>query len=87
MLLAAGAACGSEPDTPTATSPAAATATAAPTATAASNGTPADAPPVGADAGNSLPHFDMTLADGSTVSTELLAAEGKPAFLYFFSTW
>ena len=82
LLLAAGSACGSEP-----------TATVAPTATPASIESPTAAPadtvaaPVGTDAGDSLPHFEMTLVDGSTVSTELLAAQGQPAFLYFFSTW
>ncbi len=56
--------------------------TEAPTATAAPS-----APPVGVNVGNTLPHFEMTLVDGSRVSTELLAHQGKPVFLYFFTTW
>ncbi len=64
---------------------AAPTATAVPSATA--NEEPADAPPVGTNVGNTLPHFEMTLADGSRVSTDVLAAQGQPVFLYFFATW
>ena len=52
--------------------------TAAPAATAA---------PVGINVGNTLPHFELTLVDGSKVSTEVLAAQGRPVFLYFFTTW
>ena len=88
MLLATASACGAEP---TATPPATATAAPADASTAAPidapTEQPAAAPDVGADAGNSLPHFEMTLVDGSKVSTELLAAQGRPVFLYFFSTW
>ena len=127
LLIAVAAACSSEQDDPTATSPAtstsaptstpaasatssapaaSATATspgateapvAAPTATTAPAATPepeattteatADAPPVGINVGNTLPHFEFTLADGSVVSTEALAAQGEPVFLYFFATW
>ncbi len=74
-------------ETPTVASAttAAPTATAVPSATA--NEEPADAPPVGTNVGNTLPHFEMTLADGSRVSTDVLAAQGQPVFLYFFATW
>ncbi len=57
-------------------------ATEAPIATAAP-----DAPPVGVNVGDTLPHFEMTLADGSRVSTDVLAAQGQPVFLYFWATW
>ena len=46
-----------------------------------------EAPPVGVNVGDTLPHFEMTLADGSRVSTDVLAAQGKPVFLYFWATW
>ena len=42
---------------------------------------------VGTQVGNALPHFEITLLDGDKRSTEQLAADGKPVFLYFFATW
>ena len=42
---------------------------------------------VGTQVGNTLPHFEITLLDGDKRSTERLAEDGKPVFLYFFATW
>jgi|TARA_B100001971_G_scaffold85267_1_gene78815 hypothetical protein len=49
----------------------------------------ADRPPpqVGGFVGNSIPEFDMTMLDGSTVSSESLATAARPTYLFFFATW
>ena len=44
-------------------------------------------PEVGTSVGNKIPHFEFTLADGTSISTAQLASEGQPAFLFFFTTW
>jgi len=38
-------------------------------------------------AGNQIPDFDMTLVDGSTVSSASLLSAAEPAYLFFFATW
>jgi len=43
--------------------------------------------PVTVFVGERPPDFAMLLLDGSTVTSEELALEGKPAFLMFFATW
>lgn len=43
--------------------------------------------PVGVSVGERPPHFAILLADGTTVTSEALALEGKSAFLMFFATW
>ena len=43
-------------------------------------------PGFGIDVGDTVPHFEFTLSDGSRQSTTQLARQGKPAFLYFFTT-
>ena len=42
---------------------------------------------MGGFVGERPPDFAMLLLDGSTVTSEELALEGKPAFLMFFATW
>jgi len=37
--------------------------------------------------GNHIPDFDMTLVDGSTVSSASLLTAAEPAYLFFFATW
>ncbi|MBC8281011.1 MAG: hypothetical protein H8E48_09520, partial [Chloroflexi bacterium] len=44
-------------------------------------------PAVGTDVGEVVPHFEFTLSDGSKRSTATLASQGKPVFLFFFTTW
>jgi len=43
--------------------------------------------PVGVSVGERAPDFAILLADGTTVTSEELALQGKPAFLMFFATW
>ena len=43
--------------------------------------------PVGASVGERVPGFAILLADGTTVTSQELALQGKPAFLMFFATW
>ena len=42
---------------------------------------------IGSAVGERAPDFEVTFQDGSSVSREELAAEGRPAFLYFMATW
>jgi len=44
-------------------------------------------PEVGTRVGNTIPHFEFMLVDGTNISTAQLASEGKPVFLFFFTTW
>jgi len=44
-------------------------------------------PRFGIDVGDTVPHFEFTLSDGSRQSTTQLASQGKPVFLYFFTTY
>jgi len=44
-------------------------------------------PAVGLDVGDFVPDFDFTLSDGTGQSTAALASQGKPVFLFFFTTW
>ena len=45
------------------------------------------APAVGTSVGNTIPHFEFMLVDGTNISTAQLASEGQPVFLFFFTTW
>ena len=45
------------------------------------------APEVGTNVGNTIPHFEFMLVDGTNISTAQLASEGQPVFLFFFTTW
>ena len=42
---------------------------------------------IGSAVGERAPDFEVTFQDGSSMSREELAAEGRPAFLYFMATW
>lgn len=42
---------------------------------------------IGSAIGERAPDFEVTFLDGTSVSREELAAEGRPAFLYFMATW
>lgn len=42
---------------------------------------------IGSSIGDRAPDFKVTFQDGSSVSREELAAEGRPAFLFFMATW
>jgi hypothetical protein len=44
-------------------------------------------PATGARVGERVPDFAVNLADGSTVTSVELLAQGRPTFLYFFATW
>ena len=48
---------------------------------------PAPKVKIGSAVGERAPDFEVTFLDGTSVSREELAAEGKPAFLYFMATW
>ncbi|MCH7626740.1 MAG: hypothetical protein IIC83_12525, partial [Chloroflexi bacterium] len=41
---------------------------------------------IGSAIGERAPDFEVTFLDGTSVSREELAAEGRPAFLYFMAT-
>ena len=76
---------------PTATAPPA-TATAQPTATpppptATTPPTPtAVAANIGSKVGERVPDFDMSVTDGTTVTSVSLIEVGRPAFLFFYSS-
>ena len=42
---------------------------------------------IGSAVGELVPDFEVTFIDGSSVSREELAADGRPAFLFFMATW
>ena len=42
---------------------------------------------IGSAVGERVPDFEVTFRDGSSVSREELAAEGRPVFLFFMATW
>ena len=48
---------------------------------------PAPGVKIGSAIGERAPDFEVTFLDGTSVSREELAAEGRPAFLYFMATW
>ena len=80
ILLALGLGCSAGAGEP-------ATTTAASTPPSSESTAPSPDISVGTQVGNTLPHFEFTLLDGDKRSTEQLAADGKPVFLYFFATW
>lgn len=48
---------------------------------------PAPKVKIGSRVGERAPDFQVTFLDGTSVSREELAAEGRPAFLFFMATW
>ncbi len=42
---------------------------------------------IGSAVGERVPDFEVTFLDGSSVSREGLAADDRPAFLFFMATW
>lgn len=42
---------------------------------------------IGYRVGMQAPEFGMSLYDGSRVTSESIASEGKPTFIYFHATW
>lgn len=42
---------------------------------------------IGSAVGERVPDFEFTLLDGSSVSRVALAADERPAFLFFMATW
>ena len=46
-----------------------------------------DQPEVGTKVGDTVPHFEFTLIDGTKRSTAQLASRGRPVFLFFHATW
>ena len=76
---------------PTATASPPPTALASPTnvpiPTNAPNPTPFIQPKFGNSVGDTLPHFEFTLIDGTMRSTAQLSSQGRPVFLFFFATW
>ena len=42
---------------------------------------------IGSAVGERVPNFEVTFLDGTSVSSAQLAAEGRPAFLFFMATW
>ena len=48
---------------------------------------PAPVARIGSAVGERVPDFEVTFLDGSSVSREELAADGRPAFLFFMATW
>ena len=43
-------------------------------------------PETGTEEGKAAPHFAFKLSDGSEQSTAMLAEQGRPTFLFFFTT-
>ena len=41
---------------------------------------------IGVEVGKRVPHFELRLADGSTVTTGELLADSQPTFLFFWAT-
>ena len=48
---------------------------------------PAPVVRIGSAVGERVPDFEVTFLDGGSVSREELAADGRPAFLFFMATW
>lgn len=42
---------------------------------------------IGSAVGERVPDFEVTFLDGRSVSREGLAADDRPAFLFFMATW
>ena len=42
---------------------------------------------IGNNVGDHIPPFNITLVDGTEVSSESLLSSGKPVFLFFTATW
>ena len=59
----------------------------APTEASARAAVIVDQPEVGTGVGKTVPHFEFTLADGAKRSTAQLSSQGRPVFLFFFTTW
>ena len=55
--------------------------------TPANSPTPYIQPEFGNSVGDTLPYFELTLADGATQSTAQLSSQGRPVFLFFHATW
>ena len=55
--------------------------------TSATNGSEAEVVEVGYQVGLRAPEFEMSLLDGSTVTTSSIVDEGKPVLLYFHATY
>ena len=77
--------CGAAPAAQTAESPAAVQ-RAIPDAPA-NGGSEVEAVEVGYQVGLRAPEFEMSLLDGSTVTTSSIVGEGKPVLLYFHATY
>ena len=48
---------------------------------------PAPEVKIGSAVGERVPDFEVTFLDGRSVSREGLAADDRPAFLFFMATW
>ena len=55
--------------------------------TSTTNGSQAEVVEVGYQVGLRAPEFEMSLLDGSTVTTSSIVDEGKPVLLYFHATY
>ena len=77
--------CGAAPAAQTAESPAAVQKT-IPDASA-NGGSEVEAVEVGYQVGMRAPEFEMSLLDGSRVTTSSIVDEGKPVLLYFHATY
>ena len=55
--------------------------------TSGANGSEAEVVEVGYQVGLRAPEFEMSLLDGSTVTTSSIVDEGKPVLLYFHATY
>ncbi|MCY4581052.1 MAG: hypothetical protein OXD31_18665 [Chloroflexi bacterium] len=55
--------------------------------TSAANGSQAEVVEVGYQVGLRAPEFEMSLLDGSTVTTSSIVDEGKSVLLYFHATY
>ncbi len=63
------------------------TAASAPTIAPAKPAIIVEEPGIGTDVGQTLPHFGFTLFDGAQRNTAQLSSQGRPVFLFFFTTW
>jgi hypothetical protein len=50
------------------------------------HGVPIRGPAVGSEVGRRIPVFSLGLADGTTLTSNDLLADTRPAFLFFFAT-
>ena len=63
------------------------TAASAPTIAPAKAAIIVEEPRIGTDVGQTLPRFGFTLFDGAQGNTAQLSSQGRPVFLFFFTTW